>query len=117
MEEDEEYLIATSTLKKLLKRQQQLIDHGNKITKTHSENQREIESHFSSCFKALQARKDTLMSDLDNQFNDQRMILSHHFPHVGFYSFGFLFHLNHQKNTCKNHNLHCKQQLKDLKIS
>jgi hypothetical protein len=65
-------------LNELLKRQQRLIDHGNKIKETHIENQREIESHFESCFKALQARKDSLLSDLDNQFNDQRMISSQH---------------------------------------
>jgi hypothetical protein len=75
MEQNKEYQIALSTLNELLKRQQQLIDHGNGITKKHSENQREIESHFSSCFKALQARKDSLMCYLDYQFNDQRMIL------------------------------------------
>jgi hypothetical protein len=76
-------------LNELLKRQQQLIDHGNEIKKIHSENQREVENHFESCFKALQARKNSLMSDLDNQFKDQRMIisqfpLSHHFPHIEF---------------------------------
>jgi hypothetical protein len=113
MEQDKDYQIALSTLNELLKRQQRLIDYGNRIKKTYSYNQREIESHFSSCFKALQARKDFLMSDLDNQFNDQRMIilsqfsLSHHIE----------FALFLQKTAFKNYKLRCKQQLKAAKIS
>jgi hypothetical protein len=93
MERNEDYRFVAMTLNNLLKIQQQLIDHVNQLEqvcifvlsflmkqKIRTETQREIESHFNECFKALKARKEYILSDLDDQVKDRRMF-SLHDPH------------------------------------
>jgi hypothetical protein len=90
MEESKDYL-ATSILNDLLKQQQQFIDQDEllsqvlflfvsfvyiqlKLLQSHSEMKRLIELHFEKCLIALAARKESLLRDLDNKVNHNRMI-------------------------------------------
>jgi hypothetical protein len=87
MEQNKDFLVATSTLNDLLKQQQQMTDDEVQLSKvcfallivietviqSHLEMQRLVELHFEKCLISLAARKEYLLHDLDNKVNHNSM--------------------------------------------